>query len=384
MNLNTLPSRTVAQRMEYFRSRLPSMRLDAYWVVDPADVRYLSGFTGEESTLLVTRDWSGLITDSRFEEQAGAEALVDEIVLRQKGMAATVGLLSRRMGLRRIAFTSRHLAYADWQALSSELVQARLVPCGEGLPERMRARKSREEAKAIALAVRLAERAFLRFVQQVQPGRTERWLAGRLEWEMVVAGAERAAFDTICAVGERASLPHAVCTERQVGPDGVVLVDWGARVGGYHSDLTRIVGTGTMPRRVRELAQVVLEAQEAALEKLAPGVSCGEVDRAARTVVARAGYGPNFGHSVGHGVGLTVHEAPRLAAGEVDVLLPGMVVTVEPGIYVPGEGGVRIEDVVVVTDGGCEVLSSLEREPGCRMDGPRGAGDGSGSCSGTG
>jgi Xaa-Pro aminopeptidase len=191
-------------------------------------------------------------------------------------------------------------------------------------------------------------------------------MAGLLEWEMKQGGADEPAFKTICAVGERASLPHAPCTDRSAGPDSPILLDWGARVGGYNSDLTRMTGTGTMPDPILELAQVVLEAQETAFERLGPGVRCRDVDEAARSVVVRAGYGPNFGHGLGHGVGLEVHEAPRLAAKVEEVLLPGMVVTIEPGIYLPGVGGVRIEDMAVITPGGHEVLSSLERRPGGR------------------
>jgi len=363
MDWQTLPARSVSERMDYFRDRLVCLALDAYWVVAPADVRYLSGFTGDDSTLLVTGDWSGLITDSRFTEQAQAEAQVDEIVVRRRSMATTVARMVRQMGLRRIAFTAADLAYSDWQTLTSEVPGAEILARRDGLVTRMRARKSREEVKAITEAVRVAERAFERFLKHLAPERSEKWLAGRLEWEFVLAGGQGAAFETICAVDERASLPHAVCTERRVGPHGVVLVDWGARVGGYNSDLTRVVCTGTMPSQVEQLTQVVAEAQEAAFERLAPGVQCAEVDCAARSVIARAGYGRHFAHAVGHGVGLQVHEAPRLAAGEEDILLPGMVVTVEPGIYLPGVGGVRIEDMAVITGRGCERLSSLAKVP---------------------
>jgi len=240
---------------------------------------------------------------------------------------------------------------------------AELRACAGGLVERLRTRKGGEELESIRAALRVAEDAFRRFTHCLEPERSERWLAGRLEWEMARAGAERAAFETICAVDERASLPHAVRTERTLGHGGVLLVDWGARVDGYCCDLTRLAAPGTIPRRVEELLQIVLEAQETALATLAPGVPCCEVDRAARAVIARAGYGHRFGHSLGHGVGLEVHEAPRLAPQVDAVLLPGMVVTVEPGIYLPGTAGVRIEDMVVVTDRGCEIISSLPREP---------------------
>ena len=365
MDLNGLPSRSADVRMDYFRGRLAALDLDAYWVVHPPNVRYLSGFTGEDSTLLVTSDLSVLVTDPRFEEQAAAEACVDEIVIRRKGMAATVAQLCRQMGCGRIAFSAEQVRWADWHALSSSLPAAELKPCAEGPAERMRLRKSREEVAAIVEALRLSEEAFKRLLPQVQAGRSEKWLAARLDWEARTAGADAPAFPTICAVGERASLPHAVCTERCLGENEALLMDWGVRCEGYNSDLTRVVGTGTMPRHVTELAEVVIKAQQAAFSVLGPGVSCGDVDHAARKVVAKAGYGSRFGHSLGHGVGLEVHEGPRLGARDKQVLLPGMVVTIEPGIYLPGRAGVRIEDMAVITGGGYEILSSLTRGPGC-------------------
>lgn len=365
MKLDGLPSRSIPDRLEQFRLRLSRKGLDAYWVVKPANVRYLSGFTGEASTLLVTGERSVLVTDSRFAEEA-EEAVVEEVVVRHKPMAKTVGLVCRGMGRPTVGFTARNVTYSDGHTLAKVLPQRSVMPCSDGPAEKLRLRKGREEVEAIARATRLQEDAFRAFREELEPGRTEKWLAGRLEWEMKKRGAEDEAFDTICAVEERASLPHAVRTERQLGEESPLLVDWGARLDGYHSDLTRVVGTGTMPQLILDLSEVVLQAQEAAFEKIGPGVSCADVDHAARRVIARAGYGSRFGHSLGHGVGLEVHEAPRLAAGNDQPLLPGMVVTVEPGIYIPGEGGVRIEDLVVITGGGYERLSSLQRRPSSR------------------
>ena len=357
------PARTPAQRLSYFRSRLGALGLDAYWVTGRPDVRYLSGFTGDDSTLLVTPERAALVTDSRFTEQAQEEAEVEEVFCRRAGMAHTVGLLCRQMGLGRLGFTSPHVTHADWRALGTEAGGAELIPLARGPAEVMRERKDAGEVEAVLRALQVAQEAFKRFEAGIGPGRSEKWMAALLEWEMRRDGAEGAAFETICALDERGSLPHAPCTDRQAGPDSPVLVDWGARVGGYNCDLTRLTATGTMPPLVSKLTQVVLEAQEAAFERLLPGVRCCEVDRAARAVVARAGYGRNFGHGLGHGVGLEVHEGPRLGAGEESLLLPGMVVTVEPGIYLPGEAGVRIEDMVLITGEGHRVLSSLGRQP---------------------
>ncbi len=198
---------------------------------------------------------------------------------------------------------------------------------------------------------------------EVEPGRMERDLAARLEYEMRLRGAEDASFDTICAAGANASVPHAVAGESKVKAGAGVLFDWGARLDGYCSDLTRMVGVGRIPPRLRDLVEVVLEAQEAVFARLKPGSRCGEADAAGRTVIAKAGYGRQFGHSMGHGVGLKVHEQPYVGPQSEAVLLPGMVVTVEPGIYVPGKIGVRVEEMALITEDGHEILTRLPRKP---------------------
>ena len=363
-SIDELPSRTPAQRLAYLQGRLGALGVDTYWVVAPVNVRYLCGFTGEDSTLLVTTGRTALVTDSRFREQAESEAGVDEIVCRRGGMAAAVGALCRGMGSRRIGISSARVTYANWLSLGQAVAGVQLVPSAHSPVDRMRTRKSREEVHAIAEALAISEAAFRRVSARVVEGMSEKHLAGLLEWEMRQGGADEAAFKTICASAERASLPHAAPTDHRFGPGCPVLVDWGARLRGYNSDLTRMMAVGTMPPSALELAQVVLEAQEAAFDRLAPGVRCCDVDRAARAVIARAGYGRYFGHGLGHGVGLEVHEAPRLGAGEEDILLPGTVVTIEPGIYLPGTAGARIEEMAVITRGGFEALSSLAKRPG--------------------
>jgi Xaa-Pro aminopeptidase len=232
-----------------------------------------------------------------------------------------------------------------------------------GIAEKMRVRKSADEVQAIRAALQASEAAFLDVLELVEPGRSERWLAARLEYEMRVRGADGTAFETICAVGPHASMPHAVSGDAQVQPHCGVLFDWGARRGGYCSDLTRLTHRDTIPPKLNALVDVVLAAQAAAFSKLKPGNRCAEADAAGRAVIAKACYGANFGHGIGHGVGLEVHEAPRLAPGDDTVLLPGMVVTVEPGIYVPGDVGVRIEEMALITSDGHDVLSSLPRRP---------------------
>lgn len=359
MDLAGIKLRTIAGRMDEFRGRMDREAFDAYWVVKTANVRYLSGFSGDAGTLVITRDRAVLITDSRFKEEAEEEAEVDEVKVREDGMVETVGNVCESLGYPKTGFTASNVTYADGQELGSALPSEGVIPCSEGIVESLRIQKGREEIEAIIAATQLAEEAFQAFAERVVAGRSEKWLSGWLEWEMKRRGAEGVAFDTICAVDERASLPHARCTERELTGKSALLVDWGARVDSYNSDLTRVLGTGTIPRQVCELVEIVMDAQKAALEVLGPGVPCADVDRAARDVIAESGYGPQFAHSLGHGVGLEVHEAPRLARGNGEELKPGMVVTVEPGIYIPGEAGVRVEDLIVVTSSGFERISSL-------------------------
>lgn len=352
-----------ARRLAVFRLRLDQMRLDAYWLADSANVRYLCGFPGEDSGLLVTPSRSILVTDSRYIEQAEREARADQVLSRHASMAQTVALLCKGLGIRRLGFTPDNLTHAAYLALAAEAKDVALKTCSPGIAETLRLRKDAEEVEAIRAALRVAQEAFRACWPQVEPGMTERQLAARLEYEMRSRGADAASFPIICAVDGNASVPHAVPGDAAVGPHSSVLFDWGARLTGYYCDLTRTVRRDRIPPDLHDIIQIVLAAQAAVLEKLKPGNRCCEADAAGRAVICKAGYGNCFGHSVGHGLGLAVHEEPRLAPGVEMVLVPGMVVTVEPGIYVPGRIGVRIEDMALVTADGPEVLSSLPREP---------------------
>jgi Xaa-Pro aminopeptidase len=351
------------RRIADFRDRLERTGLDAYLLTSPLNVRYLCGFTGEDSTLLITRARSVLVTDSRYEEQAEREACVDEVMSRHTPMAQAVAGACKAFDVRRLGVTAANLTHAEYLAVAAAAGTVEVVSRPAGIAEQMRMRKDADEVEAIRASVRTAEAAFREVLKVVEPGRTERWLAARLEYEMRARGADGASFETICAAGAHASMPHAVSGEGQVKAHGSVLFDWGARLAGYCSDLTRVIYGDTIPRRSDALTKIVLEAQAAAFGKLKPGNRCGEADAAGRTVIAKAGHGAEFGHGIGHGVGLAVHEAPRLGPGDKTVLLPGMVVTVEPGVYLPGRAGVRIEEMAVITRDGCEVLTTLPRWP---------------------
>lgn len=352
------------KRAAAFCNQLDRLGLDAYWLVNSANVRYLSGFTGEDSTLLVTPGRAVLVTDSRYVEQAEREARVDEVVSRHTPMAQALGALCKGIGVRKLSVTGTNLTHADYVAMGSAAPTVEMRSQPSGIAEKMRLRKDAEEVEAIRAALHLAETAFSGLLEHVRPGRTERWLAGRLEYEMRILGADGASFDIICAADANASVPHATSGGAEVAPQSSVLFDWGARLDGYCSDLTRVICLGTIRETLDGLVDVVLDAQEAVFDRLRPGIRCGEVDAAGRAVIAKAGYGRYFGHGIGHGVGLAVHEGPRLSPGGQTVLLPGMVVTVEPGVYLPGRVGVRIEEMALITADGHEVLTTLPQRPG--------------------
>ena len=343
--------------------RMQNMGVDGYWVRCPVNVRYLCGFTGEDSSLVAGADGSSfLITDSRFTEQARREADVEELICREDSMTSAVRKLCHDAGISRLALTSRRVTYRDWHRLEQD-EELTLQALDQGLPEELRTTKSAAEIAAIRRSVEVNEQAFRRWQESIEPGQTESMAAARLEYEQRLDGAESRAFETICASGPRASMPHARTGSAELRQDTSLLVDWGARVDGYCSDLTRTLSVGRMPQKTGELIRIAVEAQQAALDTMEPGAAAAEVDQAVRDVIAGHGYGDNIAHGCGHGVGLEVHEAPRLSVKNDDELKPGMVVTLEPGIYIEGEAGARVEDVIALTEDGCKVLSSLERKP---------------------
>ena len=352
------------RRTERLCRGIRDLGADAYWVVAPVNVRYLCGFTGQDSTLLVTADGhTVLVTDSRFAEQARREADVEDVVCRSGRMTAAVAEGCGDLDVRRLAVTASRVSHGKWCALGDAAPELERQASDEGVPEQLRARKSEAEIEAIRRAIEVNENAFRRWLRWLEPGETEERAAARLEYEQRLCGAEGPSFETICASGPRGSMPHARTGPNELQEGSALLVDWGARVDGYCSDLTRTLSVGKMPQKTRELRRIASEAQAAALDTLGPDVPAARVDEAAREVIRRHGYGDHIAHSCGHGVGLEVHEAPRLSVKRDETLKPGMVVTVEPGIYIEGEAGARVEDIAVVTEEGCRVLSSLEQSP---------------------
>lgn len=339
------------------RAALKAAGVDALWVSDPANVRALSGFSsGKDGKVLVTGDSATLYTDARYTVQAQEESRLPQVIARPP---ETYQDAAARVQGQRVGFEAEHLTVAGWEALRAHW-NATLVPT-RGLVESVRLVKSPEEVQAIRAAQAIADRVFEAVRPTIQAGVRELDVALALELGLRRAGAE-VGFDVIVASGPRGAMPHGVASERVIEDGDLVTIDFGARVGGYHSDMTRTVAVGQPSAELRRIYRAVLEAETAAVAAIRPGAQAGELDALARGILERHGLGEAFAHSLGHGVGLSIHEGPSLRAGSEDVLEPGMVVTVEPGAYLPGLGGVRIEDLVLVTESGHEVLSRAPKE----------------------
>ena len=321
---------------------------------------YLTGFTGSAGLLLVEERGATLYTDGRYTLQTAEEVKAARVVVPRGGVLPAVLRRLHRSRSRRIGFESGS-GYPLFARLARELGWRRLRAVEDAV-ERMRLVKDEKEIAAIRCSVELTAQALAAVLPLVRPGARERDLAAELEYRMRCLGAEKPAFDTIVASGARTALPHARASGRLLGKNEFVLFDVGAILDGYSSDMTRTVHLGPAPKQARRLYSAVEEAQQQAREAVRAGVSCAEVDRAARGHLAARGFGRYFTHSTGHGLGIQVHESPRLAAREKTRLPAGAVVTIEPGAYLPGVGGVRIEDVVVVRARGAEVLTPTARE----------------------
>lgn len=351
------------QRLRRLRQALRAKRAGAALVTDPFDVRYLSGFSGEDSWLLVGRGRAVLLTDSRYGEQARSECPGFKVVERRKSLVEALAAEAGRRRAARLAFDPERLTVALRGRIARALRGVRLVEAPRMVGD-LRLRKDAAEVRAIRRAIRVAEAAFAAFRRAIRLGMTEARLAAELDHRLRLAGSEGPAFPTICAVDASASMPHARPGGRRLRRGSLLLVDFGARVDGYACDLTRCLAAGRIRSHVARAYRAVLEAQGAAIRRCGPGVPLADVDAAARAVLAAAGLGPMFRHGTGHGLGLEVHEPPAIGPlARKGRLEPGMVVTIEPGVYLPGRFGIRIEDDVLVTDRGRRVLTGLAKGP---------------------
>ena len=356
-------------RVEKLRRMLNEQGLDGILITRPKNSLYLSGFGPSvqpdeiAGALLITEDDSVLMTSFIYLEQAEREApefRLFEVERGDEGMVKALSGLLEEVGAKRVGFEAEHLTFARYQKWAS--VWGGLVAT-RGLVEEIRAIKDQDEIEAIRKAVALADETSAYLREYIRPGLTEREVAWEAEAYMRQGGAEKIAFDLIVAGGPNGALPHATPTERAFREGEPIVIDIGARVESYHSDLTRTIYLGEPDAKFQEIYALVRRAQENALEGIRAGMKGKEADGLARQVIEGAGYGEYFGHGLGHGVGLAVHEKPRANQTSEEELQPGMILTVEPGIYITGWGGVRIEDMVVIREEGVEVLSRASKEP---------------------
>lgn len=361
-------------RRERLVQQLADAGVHAFLFTQPINVSYLTGFTGEASYLILSADRTILVSDGRFTTQLAEECpgLATHIRPPSQSLTEATAQALNQLGVRDVEFESDHVTVADSQAFADQAKTVAWKP-GQGRVEALRKIKDAGEIDQIRDAIRIAEQAFGVFRAQLRPDDTEKDLADTLEHAVRRAGGQCGSFPNIVAVGARAALPHAPPTGKRVHEAPVLLVDWGA-CGPffYKSDLTRVLLTRNNSRvpnaqrgldaKIQAVYEVVLKAQRAAMAAVRPGVPAKDIDAAARSVIADAGYGDYFTHSIGHGLGMQVHEAPIMRPTTQTALEAGMVVTIEPGIYLPDEFGIRIEDDILVTPDGAEVLTTLPRD----------------------
>ncbi|HEX6459772.1 MAG TPA: Xaa-Pro peptidase family protein [Thermoleophilaceae bacterium] len=347
-----------AARADRLVERLRDRELDWLLVTDLVNVRYLSGFTGTNGVCVVGPEGRFFLTDFRYVERAKAEVPDFE---RVRGKQDLLGDAAERLG-GRVGFEDQHMSVRTYERLKGVLPEGvELQPAG-GLVEDLRAVKDSDELRAMRDAASLADHMYEYIRERGLVGRTEHEVAVDVEREMRARGAEDPSFPSIIAAGANGALPHATPGDTRIGPDTLVIIDMGCRVDGYCSDCTRTFATGSLSDEMGEVYELVLAAQKESLAAVRAGAECSAVDGVARDRIAAAGHGERFGHGLGHGVGLEIHEAPRLAQSAEGTLVSGNAVTVEPGVYIPGAFGVRIEDLVVVTDDGSDVLSHFPKE----------------------
>ncbi len=365
--LMALPPMDLPGRLERLRELLGQAGCEALLVSDLANVRYLTGFSGSAGLLLVKAEEAVLVTDGRYKDQAqdelarsGAEA--SSVARKAQAQLELLGQLSR--GAVSLGLEAEHVSWAKQRRWAEGWAKGLdLVPTS-GLVEALRAHKDPGEIARIATAAAIADEALARVRPMLEERPTEVEVATALDAEMRRLGAEGPAFETIVATGPSGAEPHHHPSDRRVSANDLVVLDFGARVDGYHSDMTRTieVAPGEVDPKLRRMAAVVLASQDAGLSAVRDGVRASEIDRACREVVEAAGMGELFVHGTGHGVGLEIHESPSVAGLSDDILSCGQVVTVEPGVYVPGLGGARTEDTVLVTEGGCELLTMTPKQ----------------------
>ncbi|MGB8733444.1 MAG: Xaa-Pro peptidase family protein [Candidatus Sulfotelmatobacter sp.] len=353
-------------RQKRLRDHLATTRFDALLISHLPNIRYLCGFTGSAGFLLVEEAGSVFFSDVRYDTQGREEVKGAKVVIAKKSVPQAIGDWLKARRKRSAGWTigveAEHMTVAEKKRLTDLLPSGYRLRSAPVVVERARMVKDSNELALIRAAVQLGAKLFDRALEILRPGIKETEVAAEMEYAARLAGAEAMSFPTIIASGKRSALPHGRATAQPIAAGGFVVCDFGVILAGYCSDQTRTVWVGAPSQDARLAYESVREAQQAAVAAVRPGITTGEVDEAARKVLRKAGLGRYFTHSTGHGVGLEIHESPRVAAGQKEVLRPGMVITVEPGVYFPGKWGVRIEDMVAVSENGGEVLTPTSKD----------------------
>ncbi|HCX77828.1 MAG TPA: Xaa-Pro dipeptidase [Firmicutes bacterium] len=336
--------------------------VDGLIVLQPENRRWVSGFTGSSGVVVVGRQGQPVfLTDFRYTQQAGKQCQGYEIVRHGQQLTVDIKAVLERLAIKKLGFEKDYITVGQHTKWTSEMEGIELIPLEDILLD-LRAVKDPEELELLAQAAAIADKAFTHILGFLRPGLSERRVALELERHMQDLGASGPSFDTIVASGVRSSMPHGVASDKLLEENDFITMDFGCVYKGYCSDMTRTVVLGKASPRQREVYEIVLEAQLAGVEGIRAGITGKEADSVARDIIAAKGYGEQFGHGLGHGVGLAIHESPRAGATSEDILAVNNLVTVEPGIYLPDWGGVRIEDTVVVQEGGCRNLMASAKE----------------------
>jgi len=347
-------------KLTKLRKELEAKQLDAILITNPINRRYLTGFTGTAGIVIVSKNAACLITDFRYIEQATEQAAAFTVVEHKKSIEHEIKHQLEKLNVTNVGFEKNQLTYAKYE-LYHDLLNVELVPVS-GIVEQLRLIKTTDELAVLKKAAEIADAAFVHIQNYIKPGVKEIDISNELEFFMRKQGATSSSFDIIVASGYRSALPHGVASAKEIQNGELVTLDYGALYEGYCSDITRTVAVGEIDNELKTIYETVLEAQLLGVSGIKPGMSGKEADALTRNYITEQGYGENFGHSTGHGIGLEVHEGPSLSHRTDTTLSPGMVVTVEPGIYVPDVGGCRIEDDLLITDSGNERLTFAAKE----------------------
>jgi Xaa-Pro aminopeptidase len=354
------------KRIARLRQNVEGLHLDALLITHLPNARYLCGFTGSAGVLVVTRTRNVFFTDGRYTQQARAETHGARVMIGSQPPIIAAGQWlagnCRKLDLKTIGIEGEHLTVAERDKLAKTLSRRIRIRETTAVGEELRMIKDTDEITKMRAAARLGGNLFNCLLQVIRPGVKENEVAAELEYAARMAGAEAMSFETIIASGERSALPHGRASLAAIPRKGFVVCDFGVILAGYCSDMTRTVHVGVPNRESRAAYNILRAAQETAVQAVKPGVHVSEVDQAARNMLKKNGLARYFTHSTGHGVGLEIHEPPKIGSGQKTILEPGMVITIEPGVYIAGKWGIRIEDMVVVTDRGCEILTPTTKE----------------------